>query len=123
MLIDSNIIIYAAQPAHPELRKFIADHAPAVSVISYIEVVGFHRLTDEERKFFQAFFGAAAVLPISDEIIEWAVQLRQNRKISLGDALIAGTALAHDLTLVTRNTKDFVWISELKLLDPFIQTP
>jgi predicted nucleic acid-binding protein len=123
MVIDSNIIIYAAQPAHPELRKFIADHAPSVSVISYIEVVGFHRLTDEERKFFQVFFDAAAVLPISDEIVEWAVQLRQNRKISLGDALIAGTALAHDLTLVTRNTKDFVWISELKLLDPFTQTP
>ncbi len=123
MLIDSNIIIYAAQPAYAGIRQFIADHAPAVSVVSYIEVVGFHRLTDEERKFFQAFFDAATVLPISQEVIDWAVQLRQQRKLSLGDALIAGTALAHNLKLVTRNTKDFAWLSELKLLDPFTQTP
>ena len=31
MLVDSNILIYAAQPVHAHLRWFIADHAPAVS--------------------------------------------------------------------------------------------
>jgi hypothetical protein len=40
MLLDSNIIIYAAQPAWP---------APAVSVISYIEVLSYHRLSEEEQ--------------------------------------------------------------------------
>ena len=40
--------------------------------------------------------------------------------MTLGDALVAGTALAHDLTLVTRNTSDFDWISDLSLLDPFL---
>ena len=30
MLIDSNIIIYAAQPASAALREFIAQHAPGV---------------------------------------------------------------------------------------------
>ena len=34
MLIDSNIIIYAAQPANAELRQFIATQAPAVSAVS-----------------------------------------------------------------------------------------
>jgi predicted nucleic acid-binding protein len=41
------------------------------------------------------------------------------RKLSLGDALVAGTALAHERTLVTRNTDDSKWIAELTLLDPF----
>jgi predicted nucleic acid-binding protein len=38
--------------------------------------------------------------------------------MSLGDTIIAGTALAHDLTLVARNTEDFQWIDELSLLNP-----
>jgi len=38
--------------------------------------------------------------------------------MSLGDAIIAGTALAYDLTLVTRNTEDFQWIDGLSLLNP-----
>jgi len=28
MLVDSNILIYAAQPEHVRLRRFLADHAP-----------------------------------------------------------------------------------------------
>jgi len=42
MLLDSNIIIYAAQAGHATLRQFIAEHTPAVSVISYIEALGYH---------------------------------------------------------------------------------
>jgi len=41
MLIDSNILIYAAQPEHAFLREFIAEHAPVVSAVSYVEVLGF----------------------------------------------------------------------------------
>ena len=119
MLIDSNIIIYAAQPEHSALRDFITEHAPAVSAVSYVEVPGYHRLTDPERRHFESFFNAAVVLPISDEVLRKAVELRQSRKMSLGDALVAGTALANDLTLVTRNTKDFSSITALRLFDPF----
>ena len=50
MIVDSNILIYAAQPVHAHLRQFIAAHAPAVSAVSYVEVLGYHQLDDEERK-------------------------------------------------------------------------
>lgn len=119
MLIDSNIIIYAAKPEHPELRRFIAKHTPAVSAVSYVEVLGYHKLGEQERQYFEGFFAASSVAPISREVLTRAVELRQSRKMTLGDALIAGTALAHGLTLVTRNTKDFDWIAKLTLLDPF----
>jgi toxin FitB len=49
MLVDSNIIIYAAQPVHSQLRRFIAEHTPAVGAISYVEVHGYHRLTDRDQ--------------------------------------------------------------------------
>lgn len=118
MLLDSNIIIYAAKPEHPELRRFIAEHSPAVSGVSYVEVLGYHKLSADERRFFEMFFDAAVVLLITNEVLEQAVKLRRTKQMTLGDALIAGTALAHDLTLVTRNTKDFDWIDGLRLLDP-----
>lgn len=38
--------------------------------------------------------------------------------MSLGDALIAGTALSHELRLATHKTGDFEWIEELEILDP-----
>lgn len=123
MLVDSNILIYAAQPAHTHLRQFIAMHVPAVSAVSYVEVLGYHQLDDEERHYLEAFFRLARVLPLSHPVLDQAVALRQQRKMSLGDALVAGTALAHGLTLVTRNVEDFHWIQGLSLLNPFDIAP
>lgn len=123
MLVDSNIIIYAALPEHDALRQFIAEHAPAVSAISYVEVLGYHRLNVAEREALEAFFAAARILPLSDVVLDHAVQLRQQKKMSLGDALVAATAVVHGLTLVTRNTDDFRWIDQLTLLNPFDLNP
>jgi predicted nucleic acid-binding protein len=119
MLVDSNILIYASQPEHAQLRRFIADHAPAVSAVSYVEVLGYPQLDDEERQHLEEFFRLARVLPLSQAVLDQAVVLRQQRKMSLGDALIAGTALVHGLTLVTRNVDDFQWVQGLTLLNPF----
>jgi predicted nucleic acid-binding protein len=118
MLVDSNIIIHSAQPSYADLRRFFADHAPAVSAISYVEVLGYHRLNEQHRQYFVQLFQAARVLPISQPVLDQAVALRQRRRMTLGDAIIAGTALAYDLTLVTRNTEDFQWIDELSLMNP-----
>lgn len=48
-----------------------------------------------------------------------AVKLRQTKRIGLGDAIVAGTVLAHRLKLVTRNIGDFSWIQNLDLISPF----
>ncbi|RMF60678.1 MAG: type II toxin-antitoxin system VapC family toxin [Bacteroidetes bacterium] len=119
MLLDSNIIIYASRPEHAFLRDFIEQHAPCVSGVSYVETLGYHRLHEQEKHFLEIFFEAADVLPLSERVLKQAVRLRQQRSMSLGDALIAGTALAYDLTLVTRNTDDFAWIEGLTLMNPF----
>ncbi len=123
MLLDSNVIIYAAKPEHEGLRRLIAEHAPAVSAVSYVEVLGYHQLTGQEMRYFKEFFAAAPVLGIDSTVLEQAVRLRQLRKMTLGDALVAGTALAHSLTLLTRNTGDFRWITDLSVLDPFENNP
>lgn len=118
MLLDSNIIIYAAQPEQVSIRQFIQDNAPAVSIISYVEVLGYHGLTNEAQQFFIEFFEASEVLPITDEIATQAVRLRQQRRMTLGDSLIAGTALTYNSTLITHNRQDFEWIPDLTVFDP-----
>jgi predicted nucleic acid-binding protein len=92
-----------------------------VSAVSYVEVLGYHRLTETERRYFEAFFAEARVLPLSKPVIDEAVRLRQAKKIKLGDSLVAGTALLHDLTLVTRNVDDFNGIDSLRVLNPFAE--
>lgn len=64
MLIDSNIIIYAVQPTHTVLRQFIATHAPAVSAVSYVEVLGYHGLTPAEKQHFEAFLQRLPSFPL-----------------------------------------------------------
>ena len=118
MLIDSNIIIYAMQPEYDGIRQLISDHNPAVSAISYVEVLGYHKLAPVEEAILRQFFAAAKVLPLDQEILDAAVLLRQQRKITLGDALLAATALVHQLTLVTHNVGDFEWIEGLVVVDP-----
>ena len=52
------------------------------------------------------------ILPLDRMAAAWAARFRarahrSGRVLDLGDALIAGTARAHDLSLVTRNVRDF----------------
>jgi len=118
MLLDSNIIIYAAKSEHARVRRFINENSCSVSDVSRIEVLGYHLLTENEREYLQEFFDAASMLTISDAVVTKAVQLRQQRRMSLGDSIVAGTALVHQLELVTRNVADFSWVQDLRLIDP-----
>lgn len=100
LLLDSNIIIYATKPEYAVVRQFIAAHSPAVSAVSYVEVLGFHRLATTEKTLLEAFFATTMILPLTQQVLDQAVLLRQQRRMTLGDALVAGTALSYGRTLV-----------------------
>ncbi|MBF0242733.1 MAG: type II toxin-antitoxin system VapC family toxin [Desulfamplus sp.] len=118
MLLDSNIIIYAIKPEFSNLRDLVEKTHPMVSAISYVEVLGYHKLTSEDREDFEEFFDIVPIIHISQTIIEEAAALRQQRKMSLGDSIIAATTIVHNLTLVTANVKDFEWIQDITILNP-----
>lgn len=118
ILADSNIIIYAASGQYPDVTKWFIENTPAVSVISMVEVLGYHRLNAEEKNELQNLFARLTVLYPSPTTFETAIELRQQQKMSLGDALIAATALETKLILATHNGIDFNWIQSLKLIDP-----
>lgn len=59
-----------------------------------------------------------SILPIDQRVADLYSRFRKDRKFKnarVKDLLIACIALAHDATLVTRNTKDFALIPGLKL--------
>ena len=118
MLLDSNIIIYSIQPQNINLRTWISTNIIQVSALSKVEVLGYHKLSSEERILFEEFFAAVIILPITATIIENAIQLRQQKRMSLGDSIIAATAIVNQLPIATHNVKDFEWISQINVIDP-----
>jgi len=61
---------------------------------------------------------ADRILPVTAAIADRWGRLSPNQPLPVSDGLIAATALEHKLTVVTRNTEDFVR-SGVSLLDPF----
>ena len=66
---------------------------------------------------------AGRILAVDEKVAErWgalaALVPSQGRHLSVTDGLIAATALEHDLTLVTRNVKDFASLG-LSVLNPW----
>jgi len=120
ILLDSNIVIYSTKPNFNSVLGLFSRNEIAVSIISYVEVLGYYKLTQDDRMTLEEFFQVAKVIPLSDEIARMAIELRQTRPIKLGDSLISATAIVNELPLVTNNTKDFNWIESLTLIDPFI---
>ena len=118
LLLESNIFIYSILPEHKNLRDWMMKQEFAASEISLVEVLGFHRITIEDSLELESLFNMAKVLPMSRDIVDKAIQLRRQRKMGLADSFIAATALDYDIQLVTRNTSDFDWIEDLKLLNP-----
>ena len=90
----------------------------AVSVIAKMEFLGFNGFTHDEKKKAREFISFAQIIPLEDIIVERVIEIKQNFKIKLPDAIIAATAMSRDLFLVTRNVNDFKQIT-VNLINPF----
>jgi len=119
-LLDSNILIYAPQPNFAHLLPLLIDPDCFVSEITRLEVLGFHQLTSIERVYYERVFLQKTTLPVTREIIDLAIQYRQVRKMSIGDAIHAATARLYSLELQTRNISDFLNIPDLRVHNPVI---
>lgn len=118
MILDSNIVIYSIQPVYIELQNYLLNRIDSLNVseITTLEVLGFHRLDENDKKYFSDFFSSVTPIPITSAIIARAIHLRQQRKRSLGDAIIAATALTHNLPVVTNNVPDFSTVEGLTII-------
>ncbi len=119
MLLDSNVLIYGAESGEPQLDAILGRHDLAVTSVSCIETLGYHRLSEAERFGLETAISRMSVLALDERVVEQAITLRQQHRRKLADAIIAATALAHRLPLVTRNVDDFKHVQELEIINPF----
>ena len=118
-LIDTNVLIDAQigrlTPIGKHYLSKIIDTDFTVSFITYIEFLGYKDIS----KSSEDFIALAKVIEIDSSIINACITLRREKSIKLPDAIIAATALAKDLVLVTRNVGDFKNILDLNIINPF----
>ena len=118
-LLDSNILIYASQPGNEFLDEWLEASGTMYSAISLTEVLGYRGITTEDENLFEAMFAQLAMQPVSVSVLRKAAALRRVRRLKLGDAIIAATALETGSELVTRNEQDFRGIDGLQIINPF----
>ena len=124
-LLDTNTLIYFFKQqgqvaAH--LKNIAASQIAIPSVVLFELEYGVLRSTRPElqRKGMEAALKVYRVLNLDDKAAKSAAQIKHSLEaagtpIGHFDLLIAGTALAHDMTLVTRNTREFTRIPSLRV--------
>jgi predicted nucleic acid-binding protein len=104
-LLDTNVIIGLLKntPAALELvqENGLRPRFAAISQITKIELLGFHRITTDEEHEVLMFLKRVKVLPIDTSVEEQAIALRKLRKIKLPDAIVLATAISKNLQLIT----------------------
>jgi predicted nucleic acid-binding protein len=100
-----------------QFMNVVVDAVPIVSVITKIEVLGFNA-PPEHYILLTSFMNDATIIDLIPTVIDQSIELRKQYKIKLPDAIIAATAMVYNLTLITRNIKDFEGVPGLKIIDP-----
>jgi predicted nucleic acid-binding protein len=113
---DTNIVIYIANGT---LSEAVADSGPIVypSVVR-VEALGYHKILAAEEQKVRRLLATLEEIQLDNPIIELAIRLRQSKKMSLGDAIIAATAIESDAILWTANEPDFADIESLRVYNP-----
>lgn len=122
-LLDANVLIDYTANLLPDNGKQkvtgIIDDGFNISVVVKIEMLGYDDLPSKMKQL-EAFLDLATVYPLDSDVTAKTIHLRRMyKKLKLGDAIIAATALAYNFALVTRNTKDFKNIEGLEVLNPY----
>ena len=120
ILCDTNIFIeiYRGNIDVIRIFKTIEQQNVAISDVSCAELL-FGARNKKELQVIRKDINKLTVLSIQTDISVLAVQLVEryalSHKLALPDALIAATAIYHEIELYTLNIKDFRFLESVKL--------
>lgn len=123
-LLDTNVLIYYLNGSlSNDSQRLITDIMNQtdwqISVITKIELLGFRFDSLADLQIAEQLLVGSTLLQLSDTIVDKTIALRQKYKLKTPDAIIAATALLYNMTLISRNDKDFERIKGLKYNNPF----
>ena len=117
----STIIKYLHRSFHRNAILFLNktfEEEIIISFITEIELKVWSPSEPSDLNVYLHFLSKCRIIGIEQKLIDKTVELRKKHKVKIPDAIIAATAIGHNLTLVTDNEKDFARIKELKQLYP-----
>ena len=113
---DTNVVIYLGNKTLSE--EIIGDEPICYASITLIEALGYPDILSAEEQRIKELFNTMIEVPLTASIIQTALKLRQLKKIGLGDAIVAATALESGGVLWTANEEDFMHIEGLRIHNP-----
>ena len=122
VMVDTDVLIDAAHDiadAVACLEQIEQRATMAISVVSEMElVIGCRNKT--ELRALDKFLARFQIVKLSESISDVAAELLRRYRLSHGlliaDALIAATALSQNISFVTKNERDYRFITGLRLL-------
>lgn len=118
-VLDTNAIVALLQ-GNIELIELLKDADwLGVSVISQIEFLVFPGLTQDDRQIFEQFLQRVEVLglvAIDAVLIEKIIEIRQQHRLKLPDAVIAAMAIQNSASLVTAD-REFAKVTLLTVIN------
>ena len=98
------------------LEQLLDAQQLAMSVVVRIELLSWQG-APAEMQALEDFIAATEVLPLDEPVTQQTIRLRQQHRVKLPDAIIAATALAHGIPLLTRNVSDFQALTGLAVFN------
>jgi len=124
-LVDSDYVAdyLVAKPHATQLLDTLTSEGITMSLITFGEIyegISFGRDPHKAEEVFRRFLRCTGILPLTKPIMKRFAQIRgelrqKGQIIGDFDILIAATAIQHHLTLVTRNTRDYIRIPNLDM--------
>jgi hypothetical protein len=121
MLVDTDVIIWHLRGLPKATQTLDSLTTLNLSAVTWLELLQGMRNRTELLAVKKSLAMRHAVrLPLTEAITDRAVELMESLALSHGlqmaDALIASTALEHNLPLITANTRHFIPINGLNLV-------
>lgn len=114
ILVDTNILLYLLKGSDA-LQELLQGKILYISFITELELIGFPKMSDQESEEVATLLLDCTIVSLNAAIKMNYVSLRKSTGLKLGDAIIAATASALRIPLITAD-KRFKLIDDIDLI-------